>query len=43
MAWVGQISIHALHEPQCLVVAWSKGSSKEVKSSPKTKNEPDVL
>jgi len=25
------------------LVAWSKGSSKEVKSSPKTKNEPDVL
>ena len=43
MAWVGQISIHAVHEPQCVVVGSSNGNSKELNNSPNTKKDPDFL
>src|SRR5699024_1087888 len=43
MACVGQISIQALHEPQCAVVGPSNGNSSEVNNSPKTKKEPDFF
>jgi len=43
IACVGQISRHAVQEPQCFVVGESKGKSKDVNNSPNTKNEPDFL
>ena len=43
MACVGQISMQAVHDPQCFVAGESKGSSSELNSSPNTKKEPAFL